>query len=99
MTVSWRRSAVSVDVEGAWVSDGVGLVVLRFAIALSSRFRGPMGTPSFSKSPSVKSGSTEPSISFFRKTSVARQSGWEGSDNQDGHFGGRGEEMIVAARR
>jgi hypothetical protein len=30
---------------------------------------------------------------------VARQSGWEGSDNQDGHFGGRGEEMIVAARR
>ncbi len=31
--------------------------------------------------------------------SVARQSGWEGSDNQDGHFGGRGEVMIVAARR
>ena len=30
---------------------------------------------------------------------VARQSGWEGSDNQDGHFGGRGEGMIVAARR
>ena len=32
-------------------------------------------------------------------TLVARQSGWEGSDNQDGHFGGRGEVMIVAARR
>jgi hypothetical protein len=31
--------------------------------------------------------------------SVARQSGWEHSDNQDGHFGGRGEMMIVAARR
>jgi hypothetical protein len=30
---------------------------------------------------------------------VARQSGWEGSDNQDGHFGGRGDVMIVAARR
>jgi DNA invertase Pin-like site-specific DNA recombinase len=30
---------------------------------------------------------------------VARQSGWEHSDNQDGHFGGRGEKMIVAARR
>jgi hypothetical protein len=32
-------------------------------------------------------------------TRVARQSGWEHSDNQDGHFGGRGERMIVAARR
>jgi DNA-binding transcriptional MerR regulator len=32
-------------------------------------------------------------------SSVARQSGWEHSDNQDGHFGGRGERMIVAARR
>jgi hypothetical protein len=32
-------------------------------------------------------------------TLVARQSGWEGSDNQDGHFGGRGDVMIVAARR
>ena len=30
---------------------------------------------------------------------VARQSGWEHSDNQDGHFGGRGGRMIVAARR
>jgi len=30
---------------------------------------------------------------------VARQSGWEHSDNQDGHFGGRGERMIVATRR
>jgi hypothetical protein len=30
---------------------------------------------------------------------VARQSGWESSDNQDGHFGGRGEVKIVAARR
>jgi hypothetical protein len=30
---------------------------------------------------------------------VARQSGWEHSDNQDGHFGGRSERMIVAARR
>jgi RNA-directed DNA polymerase len=33
------------------------------------------------------------------ETFVARQSGWEHSDNQDGHFGGRGERMIVAARR
>ena len=31
--------------------------------------------------------------------SVARQSGWEHSDNQDGHFGGRGGRMIVAGRR
>ena len=31
--------------------------------------------------------------------SVARQSGWEHSDNQHSHFGGRGERMIVAARR
>ncbi len=30
---------------------------------------------------------------------VARQSGWEHSDNQDGHFGGRGGRMIVAGRR
>ena len=30
---------------------------------------------------------------------VARRSGWERRDNQDGHFGGRGGEMIVAARR
>ena len=30
---------------------------------------------------------------------VARQSGWNHSDNQDGHFGGRGGMMIVAARR
>jgi hypothetical protein len=30
---------------------------------------------------------------------VARQSGWEHSDNQDGHLGGRSERMIVAARR
>jgi hypothetical protein len=33
------------------------------------------------------------------REAVARQSGWEHSDNQDGHFGGRGERMIVAARR
>jgi hypothetical protein len=32
-------------------------------------------------------------------TFVARQSGWEGSDNQDGHFGGRGDVIIVAAQR
>jgi hypothetical protein len=30
---------------------------------------------------------------------VARQSGWEHSDNQDDHFEGRGGRMIVAARR
>jgi hypothetical protein len=30
---------------------------------------------------------------------VARQSGWEGSDNQDGHFGGRSVVMIATARR
>jgi hypothetical protein len=31
--------------------------------------------------------------------SVARQSGWERGDDQEGHFDGRGEMMIVAARR
>ena len=36
---------------------------------------------------------------WLRVLRVARQSGWESSDNQDGHFGGRGEVMIVAARR
>jgi hypothetical protein len=36
---------------------------------------------------------------FAQTLSVARQSGWKDSDNQDGHFGGRGERMIVAARR
>ena len=40
---------------------------------------------------------TIPNLS--RSALVARQSGWESSDNQDGHFGGRGEVMIVAARR
>ena len=35
----------------------------------------------------------------FGPLGVARQSGWEHSDNQDGHFGGRGGMMIVAARR
>ena len=34
-----------------------------------------------------------------RLADVARQSGWEGSDNQDGHFGGRGDVIIVAAQR
>ena len=33
------------------------------------------------------------------RASVARQSGWEHSDNQDGHFGGRGGRMIVAGVR
>jgi hypothetical protein len=28
-----------------------------------------------------------------------RQSGWERGDDQEGHFDGRGEMMIVAARR
>ena len=36
-------------------------------------------------------------VSFEYRSAVARQSGWEHSDNQDGHFGGRGERMIVAA--
>jgi hypothetical protein len=36
---------------------------------------------------------------IFQPKTVARQSGWEHSDNQDGHFGGRGGRMIVAARR
>jgi hypothetical protein len=40
-----------------------------------------------------------PHRSSRRHYGVARQSGWESSDNQDGHFGGRGGEMIVAARR
>ena len=35
----------------------------------------------------------------FVRGIVARQSGWESSDNQAGHFGGRGGGMIVAARR
>jgi hypothetical protein len=34
-----------------------------------------------------------------RAWTVARQSGWEGSDNHDGHFGGRGDVIIVAAQR
>ena len=41
----------------------------------------------------------DPSIIEKRRHVVARQSGWEHSDNQDGHFGGRGGMMIVAARR
>ena len=35
---------------------------------------------------------------FGKEHNVARQSGWEHSDNQDGHFGGRGERILVAAR-
>jgi hypothetical protein len=38
-------------------------------------------------------------MTIRKLTPVARQSGWEHSDNQDGHFGGRGERMIVATRR
>ena len=38
-------------------------------------------------------------VSGLLGEAVARQSGWEHGDNQDGHFGGRGERMIVAARR
>jgi class 3 adenylate cyclase len=41
----------------------------------------------------------EPKNKQHRGRIVARQSGWEHSDNQDGNFGGRGERMIVAARR
>jgi hypothetical protein len=33
------------------------------------------------------------------QSNVARQSGWERGDDQEGHFDGRGEMMIVAARR
>jgi hypothetical protein len=29
-------------------------------------------------------------------SALARQSRWESRDNQDGHFGGRGDGMIVA---
>jgi hypothetical protein len=36
---------------------------------------------------------------FGWRRSVARQSGWERGDDQEGHFDGRGEMMIVAARR
>jgi type I restriction enzyme R subunit len=32
-------------------------------------------------------------------SNVARQSGWKRCGEQDGQFGGRGEEMIVAARQ
>jgi hypothetical protein len=38
-------------------------------------------------------------VAGLHRDDVARQSGWEHSDNQDGHFGGRGGRMIVAARR
>jgi hypothetical protein len=38
-------------------------------------------------------------VRAIEEGAVARQSGWEHSDNQDGHFGGRGERMIIAARR
>jgi hypothetical protein len=48
-------------------------------------------------------GQARPNVLFEAGTAmarhVARQSGWEHSDNQDGHFGGRGGRMIVAARR
>jgi hypothetical protein len=40
-----------------------------------------------------------PPLSALHRGAVARQSGWEGSDNQDGHFGGRGDVIIVAAQR
>jgi len=35
---------------------------------------------------------------ILKRPRVARQSGWEHSDNQDSHFGGRGERIFVAAR-
>jgi hypothetical protein len=35
---------------------------------------------------------------FETVNAVARQSGWEHSDDQDGHFGGRGGRIFVAAR-
>ena len=38
-------------------------------------------------------------VVVLRDQPVARQSGWEGGDSQDGHFGGRGGATIVAARR
>jgi DNA-binding transcriptional ArsR family regulator len=41
----------------------------------------------------------ESGFARVRADAVARRSGWEDSDNQDGHFGGRGGRMIVAARR
>ena len=41
----------------------------------------------------------KPDFDKLPSEAVARQSGWEHSDNQDGHFGGRGGMMIVAARR
>ena len=60
ITVSWRRSAASVD-EG--VGDGpLGSATIcagpKLAIALRSRLRSPKGTPSFSMSLSVRSGRT-----------------------------------------
>jgi putative transposase len=51
------------------------------------------------KESKVEEGHLMPDHVHMLLSIVARQSGWEGSDNQDGHFGGRGEEMIVAARR
>ncbi len=42
---------------------------------------------------------SNPALRAKGEPAVARQSGWEHSDNQDGHFGGRGGMMIVAARR
>jgi hypothetical protein len=39
------------------------------------------------------------SLARERLAAVARQSGWERGDDQEGHFDGRGEMMIVAARR
>ena len=36
---------------------------------------------------------------FRTKATVARQSGWKRCGEQDGQFGGRGEEMIVVPRQ
>jgi antirestriction protein ArdC len=53
----------------------------------------------------VRQGERSTAVVLWRETqsslqpNVARQSGWEGSDNQDGHFGGRSVVMIATARR
>jgi hypothetical protein len=60
--------------------------------------KGAMGTASYAGHVATN-GSDCASCHAKAVSGVARQSGWEHSDNQDGHFGGRGERMIVATRR
>src|SRR5580704_7963931 len=64
ITVIGRRSAPSADEDkgGGLVGFVTGQVAPRLAIALSRRLRSPRLTPSWARSPSVRSGRTSASI-------------------------------------